>query len=251
MMEYFWKQYEDLPSGIGYGRFSTEHMLELLVIALATAMLLHLCLRAEERKQQFVIRAVPLFMVCLEVFKDLFLLSCGRFSVAYLPLHLCSLGVFVFLLFAFSDRRREVWAEIAACLIMPGSIAALILPDWAHLYPVWNFINLYGMTWHALLVFYPLFLLLRGDARPTIRHLHWNVLFLCCVVPPIFLFDKTYHTNYLFINWPPKGTPLESLAALLGVPGYLAGYAVFVLVILLAEYAVYAVRSVIVERHTS
>lgn len=259
-MEYFWKQYEDLPAGIGYGRFSTEHYLELLVIAFAIALLLHLCLRADEKKQRTVLRAVPLLMIGMELFKDAFLFSGGHFSVGYLPLHLCGLGAFVFLLFAITDRRGgsqnkgdgcsggvraehapaarnpAFWAEIAFCLILPGSIAALIYPDWAHLYPVWNFMNLYGLTWHALLVFYPLLLYFRGDAKPTIRHLHWNVLFLCCVVPPVFLFDKVFNCNYMFINWPPKGTPLEALAAWMGVPGYLVGYAIAVLVILLLFY---------------
>ena len=36
-------------------------------------------------------------MVALEVFKDLFLVSVGRFGIGYLPLHVCSIGIFVFM----------------------------------------------------------------------------------------------------------------------------------------------------------
>ena len=32
MSEYFWKQYEDLPSGLGYMRFSAEHIVTLLIL---------------------------------------------------------------------------------------------------------------------------------------------------------------------------------------------------------------------------
>ena len=32
MSEYLWKQYEDLPQGLGYMRFSTEHIITLLVL---------------------------------------------------------------------------------------------------------------------------------------------------------------------------------------------------------------------------
>ncbi|MBQ1489508.1 MAG: YwaF family protein [Eubacterium sp.] len=235
-MEYFWTQYSDLPAGIGYGRFSTEHWMELLVIGILIIVLLRIVLRCSERTQQFILRAVPVLMVFLECFKDLFLLQAGHFSVGYLPLHLCSLGVFVFLLFAFSSRRREMWAEIAFCLILPGSVVALLLPDWAHLYPVWNFMNLYGLTWHGLLVFYPLLLYLRGDVHPEIRHMRWSILFLCCVTPPIYLFDRIFHTNYLFVNWPAPGTPLEWLADRMGNPGYLLGYAVCILLVLTGYY---------------
>ena len=66
------------------------------------------------------IRSNP--MLALECFKDVLLLSQGHFNAGYLPLHLCSLGVFLFLLIAISRtaKWKGVFGEIAVTLILPG-----------------------------------------------------------------------------------------------------------------------------------
>ena len=97
-MEYFWKQQYDIPQGMGYPLFGSAHLLSvgitLMLVAVAMAFLRKKSLRTQRR----VMRVVPLLMLALEAFKDLFLVSVGRFGIGYLPLHVCSIGIFVFLL---------------------------------------------------------------------------------------------------------------------------------------------------------
>ena len=246
-MEYFWVQYEDLPAELGYGRFSPAHWGTLIVLAALLICAAGLFQRLDAPRRGRVMRVIPFFMLLLECSKDLFLLQAGHFDTGYLPLHLCSLGVFVFLLSACSrtEKWQRIFGEISVVLILPGSIAALLFPDWAHLYPVWNFLNLYGYTWHGLLVLYPILCLIQKQARPSIRHIHYVLLFLACVVPPVYLFDRIFHCNYMFLNWPPKGTPLAWIASITGDSLYLAGYALFSLLVILLIYAVIeAVRHV-------
>jgi len=235
---YFWKQYEDLPEGIGYGRFSPEHWVTLAVLALLIIGFVCWFRRQRPERRERIMVSIPFIMLMLECCKDLLLLSQGHFNAGYLPLHLCSLGVFLFLLIAISRtaKWKGVFGEIAVTLILPGSIAALLFPDWAHLYPVWSFMNLYGFLWHGLLVLYPVLCLMQRLVCPGIRHIHYDAVFLLLVVPPVYLFDKAFHCNYMFVNWPPAGTPLEWIASITGPQYYLAGYAVFAAIVILIIY---------------
>jgi uncharacterized membrane protein YwaF len=119
---------------------------------------------------------------------------------------------------------------------MPASIAALLFADWTIFYPALNFMNLYSYIWHGLLVLYPVLLRRTGQITLNIRHMHWVILFLCLVVPPIYIFDKIFGCNYFFVNWPVPGSPLQWLAGYMGNPGYLIGYAILTILVMLFVY---------------
>ena len=44
-------------------------------------------------------------------------------------------------------------------------------------------------------------------------------------------------SNFMFINWPPKGTPLELIAQVTGDSLYLLGYAAFAAIVIGLIYA--------------
>lgn len=246
-MEYFWKQQYDIPAGMGYPLFGVAHLLSVLVtLSFVTALIIALR-HSDEKKQLRFLKSLPIFMVFLELFKDGFLIHVHRFGLGYLPLHVCSIGIFVFLLREYLPwkKAKEVLGEIAFILIMPGAIAALIFPDWTTLYPVFNFMNLYSYVWHGALVLYPVMLMVRGDIAPTVKHIHWVIGFLCVVVPPIYAFDKHFGCNYFFVNRPVADTPLEWMASFMGNPGYLIGYAALtVSVIILMYLFVYLIKRI-------
>ena len=226
-MDYFWKQQDDIPKGMGYPLFGPAHLIS---VAVTLVMVLFISLgfkRLSENRQKLTLKIIPILMVMLETWKDVFLLSVHRFGIGYLPLHICSIGIFVFLLREFLpfEKTKAFFGEIAFVLIMPASLFALFDADWTYLYPVWNFINLHSYIWHGLLVLYPVLLMVKGEIAPTVRHLHWVLFFLCVIVPPIYFFDKHFRCNYLFVNWPIPNSPLSFFATYMGNPGYLVGYA--------------------------
>ena len=239
MTEYFWKQQDDIPAEMGYPLFGTAHLLSVAITLLAVGVAIAGFRRLDEAKRRRCLKLIPISMVILELFKDLFLVSIHRFGIGYLPLHVCSIGIFAFLLREFLpwSRAKELFGEIAFILIMPASVAALIFADWTIYYPVWNFINLHSYVWHGLLVLYPVLLLINGEVSPSIRHIHWIVIFLIIVVPPIYLFDKHFGCNYFFVNWPVPGSPLEWLEERFGNPGYLVGYGILTLATMVLVYA--------------
>lgn len=250
-MEYFWKQQEDIPAEMGYPLFGRAHLLCVLVTLLTVFVIIILLRRSSEDGQRRFLKLLPVFMVLLEVFKDGFLIRVHRFGIGYLPLHVCSIGIFVFLLREYLPwkKAKEIFGEIAFMLIMPGSVAALIFPDWTTLYPVFNFMNLYSYIWHGALVLYPVLLIVRSDIKPSVKHIHYVLGFLCIVVPPIYAFDKHFGCNYFFVNRPVAGSPLSWMASYMGNPGYLIGYAGLTLAVILVMYfLVWIIGRIICEK---
>jgi len=57
------------------------------------------------------------------------------------------------------------------------------------------------------------------------------------VAIPVYFFDRAADCNYMFVNWPPKATPLEMIAHITGDGLYLVGYAVFAFIVIGLIYA--------------
>jgi hypothetical protein len=55
---------------------------------------------------------------------------------------------------------------------------------------------------------------------------------LACYLAVIFPFNRTFDTNFAFINWPIEGTPLVAMAEAFGNPGYLAPYLTLMVLII-------------------
>ncbi len=237
-MEYFWKQQDDIPSGLGYPLFGTVHIISVVVTLLIAGVLIFCICRMKSDRQRRVLKGIPVLMLGMELFKDVFLVSVRRFSLWYLPLHICSIGIFIFLLSEYlpGQRAKDFFGELSYILIFPSSVAALIFPDWTIYYPAFNFMNLYSYAWHGMLIVYPLALRLNGYVIPSIKRMHWPLLFLCCVTPVIYVFDKLSGCNFFFINYPVANSPLSFLESFMGNPGYLIGYAGLVIAVIAIVY---------------
>ncbi len=263
MFRYFWLEGSDLAqynNTIGFGLFTWKHY---AMLAVCAALITALCLYFQgrtAREQNKILRITAVALLLGNIGRDIFLLARGRMTIAYLPLHLCSFAIFVYLLHAFlpedygiarasignsgwhhktaieQSRFRQALGEIGFTLLMTGTICALILPDWSA-YPIWNFMSLHSFLWHAVLVAYPLMLLISGRIHPTIRHIWYPIANHLVVDPPTYAFDIRMHCNYLYVNWPLPGTPLEWLSLTLGKYWRL-GYVALVLMVILAEYGI-------------
>ena len=232
-MQYFWYTYHDLPDGVGFSYFGVKHLTALGVIVVCIILCSLLFRRLTETGQDRMLKIIAVLTAGGEVIKDSFLLYVGHMSMEYLPLHLCSFAIIVFLAHAFmkESRLKNALGEISWCLLLPGSICALLFPNWKA-YPMFTFMNLHSFYWHALLVLYPILLLISGRIRPTLKHWWYPVVFLLIVVPPVYLFDVKTGYNYMFVNVPMAGTPLETLYDVLG-PWWRVGYAAAALVVIL------------------
>ena len=156
----------------------------------------------------------------LELWRAGLLLSRGLYDLGRLPLHLCSLSIYLCFFHALTDRPGL--GQFLYAFTLPGAALALLFPDWAG-QPLFGFITVSSFLLHFLLVLYPLMQAAAGEIRPELRRLPGCIGRMLLLALPVYFLNKRWNTNYMFLNLPPAGSPL-ALFAFLGNPGYLLGY---------------------------
>ena len=75
---------------------------------------------------------------------------------------------------------------------------------------------------HIVPIGFVLMQLLAGELKPDISLLPAGCALMLLMAIPVYIIDISTGQNFMFLNFPPRGTPLE-LFAFLGRPGYLLG----------------------------
>ncbi len=222
MMSYFWSEETDIPAGNGYEMLGGAHLAVLISLVMLIAVTVSVFRRSSGSKQRLMLRIVAVMLPVLETLKIFFLMRIGHMGVGYLPLHLCSMSIFLYPVIAFSQKPviRKALSEIGYCTLLPAAVSALIFPDWT-MYPMFSLMNIYAYLWHTLQVIFPVMCICGKIAVPDIRHLWWNTVFLFAVGIPVYIFDRVCNCNYWFLRWPVPGTPLVPMSEMLGGKAYI------------------------------
>lgn len=209
--------------GDGFPLFGFVHITALVLCAVLVIGMCLWCRSLAKDKQWLMSRVIIALALVLESIRQAsFPLVHGHYWLPHLPLHMCGLALFIE---AFHGcKPNKFTGEILYALVLPGATAAMLFPDWT-LYPIWHFYPLQSFTIHSLHITLAVTLVISGNVKPTPKNLWCPVLFLAVVVPPIFLFNRIYGTNFFFINAGSEGSPLEVLISIFGNPGFLLPYA--------------------------
>lgn len=195
-MTYFWETVDTIAPGLGWRHFGPFHLAVLAVFLLLGAVLCHDYCGMDTDKRRRWRRTVALLLVADELFKDFGLLYGGNFSLDYLPLHLCSINIFLIALHAW--RRPKLLDTFLYFVCLPAACAALLFPTWAPL-PPFNFMVIHSFTVHFL---------------------------LAAMAVPIWFFNRAFGTNFMFLMRAGEGNPLKLFerfgSHLLGYPVLLA-----------------------------
>ena len=219
-MEAFFDFSLDGSRGGGFTLFGPGHLLWLLAGAAVCALLCRGYARRGAEARRRLALAVGLSALGLRLLRSALLMAAGAYSLSRLPLHLCALSVY--LCAAHALRPRELTGQFLYAFGMPGAAFALVFPDWSYL-PLPHFTTVTGFALHILLVAYPLMRVWGGDIRPDIRAAPRCLALAMAMALPVYFFDRATDMNFMFLNWPSPGSPLEWFA-FLGRPGYLLGY---------------------------
>lgn len=244
MFRFFLTPEAELPKDVGFALYGKWHLLFLAGIAGLTVFMLCSLRRKQAEAQNRVLRGLSVSMVILEICKDFLLALIGAFSTSYLPLHLCSIAMFVCLYYAFHPNSQGA-GQLLYSVCFPGALCALLFPDWTA-FPILHFQSLHSFLYHLLLVEVSLSPVAWGRIRPGIREIPRSLVFLVVVAVPVYIMNHIMHTNYMFLQIPSKGSPLELFAAIPGKWGYLLGYLLLVLAILVFLNAPFS----LVSRHS-
>ena len=213
-MEYFLHTEEVIPDGLGFKSFGPIHLLWLaatVVIILLAA--LHYR-RLDEQGRIKWRKVVAVLLVADELFKHVCLIIGGNFMVKYLPLHLCSINLFLIVYHAWRPNKNLGVYLYAVCI--PGALAAILCPTWTML-PVLNFMHLHSTTVHILLLMYPIVLTAGGDIRPRAKDIPRCLLILVCLAAVALIANLLLDTNFFFLmEAGGENNPLYLFEVLLG-----------------------------------
>lgn len=244
MEDWFWFTDATVPDGLGFPLWGKEHILWLIAAGIFIAAMLTAFHLLGERGRRRILKAVCALLFLDEFLKYALTIRSGVFWWGCLPLHLCSINIFVIL--ADCLRPREWCREILFAICMPASFFALLFPGWSYL-PALSAMGIHHFTAHILLFLYPLLVLMDGFKPKFSRLLRLLPKFLWILIPIYFL-NKLLDTNFFFLNSPGEGNPLSLLEKYLGNPGYLIGLPIIAGLCWLLLYGVPLVLRKIKER---
>ena len=204
-MKHFLDTQETIGKGFGFPHFGRQHLGWLAAFVAVTVFFCKRYKTFDERRRKRWRRWAAFCLLLNEVFKTVMLLLRGNYRPKYLPLHLCSVNIF--LIAAHAWKPFKLLGNFLYLVCIPGAIAALLFPIWSTL-PAWNFMYLHSFTVHIQLAMYPIVLTAGGDIRPWVRDFPKCFLLLLGMALPISWVNRRFGTNFMFLSEPEEGTPL-------------------------------------------
>ena len=232
-MNYFLDTKETIPKGMGFPYFSKFHLLWLCGITLFIAVLCIIYMNSDPKKRQTIRRIIVALTVADELFKYIGLLLGGNFNASYLPLHLCSINIFLIVIHAIKPSKL-LENFLYSFGIIPVA-AALLFPATCSILPPMNFMVIHSLSIHALLLAYPLMLLSAGELRRDPREFPRCLLLLLGFAALAWCANTAFDTNFMFLREAASGNPLFIFKQLLG--NHLWGYPILIVPLFLVLYA--------------
>lgn len=256
MFKYFFTIFAEIESQgleIGFSLFSMGHIIWLIAIALAIAVMTKVYGSASIDKRDTIKKFFAVAILFSEVLKDVIIIVKGGNMMGYLPLHLCSFAIFCMLYDAFAEKKGPV-GQFLIYAIFPGALSALLFCNWVE-YPFLNFMSIHSFTFHGWILIYVLMQFFNGEIIATYKGLWKTVLALAICAVPVFIFNTIFEQNYMFLNIPSEGSPLVPLWNIFGekfgIAGYLTAYSILVIVVFHVLWVIYTIiQKLIIEKRT-
>ncbi|MDR0489294.1 MAG: TIGR02206 family membrane protein [Propionibacteriaceae bacterium] len=212
--KYFWTSPVDAPPELGFGLFTTSHLVMLTVLAVIIATIVWIYTKANTDRRHLIRLAIGIFVLFLElVLRQGAFIVLGIYTPAILPLHACAIATFCVAIDAFKPNS---WCrEFIYAVGTWGPLCALLFPDWAN-QPIINIFTWQSFVVHAFLFAYALMLLVSKEFRPSARNL-WMVLIIMAVfVGASLIVNNAMGTNFWFLATAAPGSPLEPIQKIAG-----------------------------------
>ena len=201
----FFQTVETIPPGSGFPLFGVTHLAWLGAFLLITAINCCWYRKLSITGRMRWKRTVTILLIADEIFKFTVLFIGWNLSWFYLPLHLCSINIFLILWHAISPNRHVGAFLYTVCI--PGALAALLFPAWDTL-PISSAMHIHSFTAHILLALSPTVLTVAGEIRPTLRQLLPCLGMLAVLALAVYGVNLLLGTNFMFLMYAEVGSPL-------------------------------------------
>lgn len=226
---YFFTYETDLPADVGYELFSPPHLGAIIVSFLMIVSITVMYAVSAPRRKASIRRLTAVIPVVLIIVRLTYVVLYGASVVYELPLHLCSMTGFFCFIYEFSLKNspyiRSVLGQAMYSLCLPGALMAILFPN-GTIYPIIHYISFESYLFHILIISYICIRICDKGIQPYVKEAYKSIVFLLVVVPPIFLFNVIFKTNYMFVIWPSAGSPLYGFYRMGGYAAYRIGYAI-------------------------
>ena len=230
-MEHFWKTVEVIPEGIGFAHYGALHLCWLAAFAVLAILNCILYRKLGQKGRKIWRIVVASLLVLDEIYKQIPLFVNGLFTLGYLPLHLCSINIFVIAFHALKPTKSVGNYLYTVCI--PGAMAALLFPTWNAL-PGANYMLIHSFTVHILLALYPIVLTVSGEIKPELKELPKALLLLTGLAAFALICNLLMDANFMFLMYADPGNPLYLFKELWG--SHLLGFPVIITGVLLVMH---------------
>ena len=222
-MNYFLETSGTIPSGVGFSHFDPLHLAWLGVFVLSAVICCLVFRKLSPRGKTVFKRVLAGLIVADEIFKMVCLTVGGNYTWNYLPLHLCSINIFLIAWHCFKPSKTLDNFLYVICI--PAALIALIVPSWTKL-PFGNFMHMHSFTVHILLALYPIVLTVGKEIRPDPKQIPKCLLFLLGAGGLVYGVNLLLDTNFMFLMEADAGNPLIYFEQwfgnhLIGIPFFL------------------------------
>ncbi len=230
-MEHFWETSGTIEAGHGFSHFDTLHISWLIAMVLILAINALWYRKLGETGKTRWRKTVAILILADELFKMAVLTFTGNYTWGYLPLHLCSINIFVIAIHAW--KPSPLLSNFLYTICLPGALAALLFPSWTKL-PFFNAMQLHSLTIHILLAMYPFVLATAGQLQLSYKMLPKCLGLLVLMAIPVYGINVLLDTNYMFLMYAEKGNPLLWFETNWG--SHLLGFPVIIAAVLTVMY---------------
>lgn len=230
-MQYFFETSESIAPGLGFSYFGPLHLAWIGVAVLAIIVNCVIYRKMRDMGRSRWRKVVAWLLITDELFKMAILIGSGQYTVNYLPLHLCSINIFMIAIHAY--KPSAVLGSFLYTVCIPGALVALLFPTWTNL-PLTSGMHLHSFTVHILLMLYPAVLTLGGELKPDVKQLPKSLGLLALMAIPIYGINLLLDTNFMFLMYAENGNPLYWFGENWG--NHLLGFPVIIAGVLLVMY---------------
>lgn len=229
-MKEFFVYAREIPAGKGFELFSTGHLVWIVGSIIFAGVFSLWYVKKERKLQNRINKIISVCLVMGGMLRDVILAVRGYFTVGFLPLHLCSMAMFIAVIYSFFNNRY--WGMVYLLICLPGAFGALLFPNWG-VYPFFTYMNINAFLSHCFLITFGIAQYVSGRLLPKWRDIWIPISFGAMGTLVIYNFNKHFGTNFWFLNRPSAGSPLVTISDLFGPELYLPVYFVFCIFIVM------------------
>lgn len=134
---YWFETADTIIDGVGFNYFDATHIFWIVACVLFVIFSSFIYSRSNPVKRDKIRKGFAIAIILDELFKIFVLSVGGNYGVEYLPLHLCSINIFIIAYHVYKPNKMLDNFLYAVCI--PGALAALLAPTWVEL-PICSFI---------------------------------------------------------------------------------------------------------------